>query len=255
MSDVLEITRVFASESGGGLTGFALIASAVFFGAIIQRLTGQAFGVIAAPVVALVSPQLLPAVLLLLGIGLGAGAASLDVKAVNWSEARYGCAGRAAGAVVGAALAVNLTDPSSFSVIVALIVLVAVTLSASGLRAPINRVTLPLAGLAAGTMGTITAIGAPPMALLYGGEEARRSRAMQNLFFGWGMIWSIGALAVAGLVRIDHLIAAAMLAPFVGAALLIAAPVARMMDGRSARPLALALASIAAVTLLWRAWT
>ncbi|MGB0504993.1 MAG: TSUP family transporter [Pikeienuella sp.] len=251
MSDAFGIADVF----DGGLMGFALIASAVFFGAIIQRLTGQAFGMIAAPVVALLSPELLPAVLLLLGVLLGAGAASLDASAVNWQEARYGCAGRALGAIVGAVLAAKLTDPRSFSVIVGVIVLTAVALSASGLRAPINRLTLPLAGLAAGMMGTITAIGAPPMALLYGGEEARRSRAMQNLFFGWGMVWSIGALAVAGLVRIEHLIAAAMLVPIVGAALLAAAPVARLMDGRSVRPMALTLAAAAALTLLWRAWS
>lgn len=252
MSSVFNEVHLLVVEIGA--TGCALIVIAVFIGAIVQRLTGQAFGMIAAPVIALAAPHLLPAVLLLLGVGLGAGAAGLDVKAVNWDEARYGCAGRAAGALAGAAIAAGMSDPHNFSIIVAVIVLAAVALSVSGLRAPINRATLPLAGLTAGIMGTITAIGAPPMALLYGGEEARRSRAMQNLFFGWGMIWSIGALAVAGLVGAEHLLAALMLAPVVLGAMLAAAPAAKLMEGRSVRPLALSLATLAALTLLGRAF-
>lgn len=233
---------------------FAAVAAAVFCGTIVQRLSGQAYGMIAAPVVALVAPQHLPAAVILLGILVGAGAISMDMSAVNWREAGPGMVGRAFGAFAGAAIALALTDTAGFGVVVALLVLTAVALSVSGLRIAIRPVTLAVAGLAAGIMGTITAIGAPPMAILYAREEAKRSRAMQNLFFMWGMVWSIGALTLAGLVRWGDLVLVAHLIPVALAALLISRPAARMLEGRSLRPIALSLATIAALVILARSF-
>ncbi len=231
---------------------FACIAAAVFCGTIVQRLSGQAYGMIAAPVVALVAPQHLPAAVILLGVVVGAGAMSMDLSAVNWREAVPGMAGRVVGAFAGAAIALVLVDSAGFGIVVALLVLLAVALSVSGLRIAIRPVTLALAGLAAGIMGTITAIGAPPMAILYAREPAKRARAMQNLFFMWGMVWSIGALALAGLVRRADLLLVVHLLPFTLLALLASRPAARALEGRSLRPVALGLATIAAFIILAR---
>lgn len=231
---------------------FLALAAAVFAGAVAQRLAGQAFGMIAAPVAALVAPEHMPAAMLLLGVAVGAGAARADLGAVDWREAGWGFLGRAAGAFAGAALALALTDRGGFGIAVALLVLLAVGLSLSGLRAPIRPWTLVAAGLASGVMGTVTAIGAPPMALLYSNESARRARAMQNLFFAWGMVWSIGALALFGLVRAADLLLVAALLPVVALGLLAAAPAARALAGRPIRPFALGLAALAAVAILGR---
>ncbi|MEX2520322.1 MAG: TSUP family transporter [Paracoccaceae bacterium] len=231
---------------------FLAIAAAIFFGVVVQRLCGQAYGMVASPIVALVAPEYLPATVLLLGIVVGAGAISMDLSAVNWREAGPGFIGRAVGALAGAALAAVLTDKGGFGIVISLIVLLAVLLSLSGFRLAIRPITLVGAGLAAGIMGTITAIGAPPMALLYAREEAKRARAMQNLFFVWGMVCSIGALSVAGLVGAADLRLALALLPFVLLGFLAAHPAARALEGRSIRPLALGLASLAALTILGR---
>lgn len=232
---------------------FLIIAAAIFAGVVVQRVSGQAYGMIASPVVALLAPQHLPVSVLLLGVVVGAGAASLDLSAVNWREAASGFFGRTLGAFAGAWLAAALGGGAGFGIAVGLLVLAAVALSASGLRAPIRPVTLTLAGLAAGVMGTITAIGAPPMAILYAHEEAKRARAMQNLFFLWGMVWSIGALAMLGQVgRADMLLAAALL-PAAGLGFIAARPAARALEGRPIRPVALTLATLAALVILGRA--
>jgi uncharacterized membrane protein YfcA len=231
---------------------FAIIAAAIFCGTIVQRLSGQAYGMIAAPVVALAAPQHLPAAVILLGMFVGAGAMSMDLSAVNWREAAPGMAGRALGAFAGAAVALMLADSVGFGVVVALLVLTAVALSVSGLQIAIRPFTLALAGLAAGIMGTITAIGAPPMAILYAREEAKRARAMQNLFFMWGMVWSIGALSLAGLVRIADLLLVLHLLPVALVALWASRPAARALEGRSLRPVALGLATVAALIILAR---
>lgn len=241
--------------AGLSLATFAIVAVAIFAGTLVQRLAGQAYGMIAAPIVALAAPEHVPATLLILGAVVGGGALSMDLSAVNWREAGPGCLGRALGAFAGAALAASLTDRSTFGVAVALIVLGAVALSVSGLRLPIRPATLVGAGLTAGVMGTITAIGAPPMAILYANEEAKRSRAMQNLFFGWGMLWSIGALAMVGLIARENLIAVAALLPVVVAALLTARPMADWAEGKPIRPVALTLAALAACAILARSLT
>ncbi|MEL7464462.1 MAG: TSUP family transporter [Pseudomonadota bacterium] len=231
---------------------FAVVAAAIFAGTIVQRLSGQAYGMIAAPIVALAAPQHLPAAVILLGVVVGAGALSMDLKAVNWREAGPGFAGRAAGAGVGAAIAAALTDSAAFGIVVGGLVLLAVGLSASGLRIAIRPATLAAAGLTAGIMGTITAIGAPPMAILYANEEAKRSRAMQNLFFVWGMVWSIGALAFVGLVRLADLTLVAHLLPVAVAALFASRPAARALEGQSIKPVALSLAALAACLIIAR---
>ena len=99
-----------------------------------------------------------------------------------------------------------------------------------------------------------TQVGAPPMAILYSGEEAKRSRAMQNLFFLWGMLWSLGSLTALGLVEGSDLLLALALAPSAGVALIVSRPVAKLMDGRSIKPFALTASGLGALTLLWRAW-
>ena len=233
---------------GSGL--FALAAAGVFLGTILQRLAGQGFGMVAAPVVAFAAPEFLPAALLLLGAAVGLSSTALDVSAVRRVELPAGFAGRALGAGVAAVLASYMTDPSDIAALVALVVYAGIALSVLGVRVPIRRATLFAAGTVAGVMGTLTAVGAPPMALLYQHEETRRAAAMQNAFFLWGMLVSILALAVAGLVGARHIAFALALAPAAMAGLLVAQPVSRRIAKNRIRPWALGLAGLAATLLL-----
>ncbi len=229
-----------------------ICAFAVFAGSLLQRLAGQGFGMIAAPLMALVAPEFLPSVLLFLGAVVGFGATAVDRNAVTRSELPAGFAGRTIGAALAAWIAVSLADPQALAYLVAVIVYLGVGLSLLGVRVPIKAPTLFGAGFIAGVMGTLTAVGAPPMALLYQHEEQRRSAAMQNVFFAWGMVVSITALAVAGLIGLPHLILAATLAPVVLAALWCAQLLAARVAKARIRPYALGFAITAATILLLR---
>ncbi|MDJ0629258.1 MAG: TSUP family transporter [Rhodobacter sp.] len=235
---------------GWGVWGFCALAA--FCGTLLQRLAGQGFGMIAAPCVALVAPEYLPAALLLLGAVVGLGSASVDVSAVARRELPPGFAGRALGAGIAAWIASSLADPGVFAALVAGMVYLGIALSLLGVRVAIRPVSLFTAGTVAGIMGTLTAVGAPPMALLYQHEEQRRSAAMQNAFFAWGMLVSITALAVAGLIGWRHPVLAATLAPVVLLALWVAQPLARRVAKARLRPWALGLAGLAATVLLVR---
>ncbi|WP_158269966.1 TSUP family transporter [Litoreibacter ponti] len=224
---------------------------AAFIGTVVQRLTGQGFGMIAAPVVALVAPGYLPTALLLVGVAVGLSSAAFDLSAVVRRDLGPGFLGRALGAFIAAALAARLADRADlFGAVVACVVLVAIVLSLVGLRVRISPGSLMLAGTAAGIMGTLTAIGAPPMALLYQHVEQRRAAATQNVFFFFGMAVSLLALWLQGLVAMHHLALAVAISPAVPLGLAASQPLARRVARQSIRPIALALAGCAAGALL-----
>ena len=237
-------------ELGWGIYAFA--AASVFAGTMLQRLAGQGFGMIAAPLIALVAPQFLPATLLLIGAVVGFSATTVDRSAIATEELAPGFAGRALGAIIAAWIAASLTNFTLLALLVAGVVYLGIALSLLGARVAIQPGTLFTAGMVAGIMGTLTAVGAPPMALLYQHERARRSAAMQNAFFAWGMLVSIGALALVGLVGQRHLAFAASLLPFALLALWLVQPLAEHVEKARIRPYALGLASLAATVLLIR---
>lgn len=235
-----------------GGAGLALLAVVVCAGALLQRLAGQGFGMISAPMVAIVAPEFLPATLLLLGAVVGLTSTAVDLSAVDRRELPPGFAGRALGAALAAWIALHLSETGTLSILVALIVYAGIALSLVGIRVRIGPLSLFVAGTAAGLMGTLTAVGAPPKALLYQHEPRRRSAAMQNVFFAWGMGASITALALAGLISARHLLLAVILAPAVLLGVAASQPLARRVEKARIRPWALGLAGAAATVLLLR---
>ncbi len=218
----------------------------------IQRLSGQAFGIVAAPLIALVAPQFLPAGLLLLGITVGLTSTTVDFSALTRAEIIPGFFGRALGAVIAAMIAASITNVDLIAGLTGMAVLIGIALSLSGLRIAIRPISLVIAGITAGLMGTITAVGAPPMALLYQYEPAKRARAMQNAFFFWGMCVSVLALTWQGLITSKHLIFAASLLPAIVLGLAVSMPLAKRLERHAIRPYALVLSIIAATTLIAR---
>lgn len=233
-----------------GWSALIICGVAAFLGTILQRLSGQGFGMVAAPTVALMAPEFLPASLLMIGMGVGLSSSVFDLEVIEKRDIVPGFIGRALGAVIAAWIAVRITSPELLGGIVAIIVYIAIALSILGLTAKIQPVSLMIAGLSAGIMGTLTAVGAPPMAILYQNTEARRSAATQNLFFCFGMVVSVSALAWSGLVGLHHFMFAAMIAPAAALGLLAARPLAGRIAKSAVRPISLGLAGCAATILL-----
>lgn len=233
-----------------GWGAWLICAVAIFCGTMLQRLAGQGLGMLASPVMALVAPEFLPATMLLIGVVVGFRAVSVERSAVNKAELPPGFAGRTVGAVVAAWIATHVVDTGSFAYLVAGMVFLGIALSLLGVRVAIRPATLFLGSVVSGLMGTLTAVGAPPLALLYQHEEARRSAAMQNTFFAFGMVVSIIALAVAGLIGLRHLLLALSLLPVALLALRVAQPFAQRAAKARIRPYALGLAGCAATVLI-----
>lgn len=228
--------------------------AAVAAGAMVQRMAGQAFGMIAAPLVAMAAPGMVPGALLVIGLAVGLGATAVDLSAVDRRALPPGFAGRTLGAVLATLLLGLLPGPGAVSLTVAGVVMVGVALSLAGLSVPIRPATLFGAGVLAGLMGTLTAVGAPPMALLYQHAPARRSRAMQNVFFLWGMMVSIASLALAGLIGRAECLFALLMLPGVAAGLWAGGRLAGRLARGRIRPWALGLSAASAVALILRVW-
>lgn len=227
-------------------------AVTVFIGTLIQRLSGAGYGMFAAPVMALVAPEWLPGTVILVGFVVGAGSLLNAGDAVAWRDLPPGFAGRLLGAGVAAYVAAAVVGTDALATIVGFVVLFAVVITVSGLTFPISGGSLFVAGAVGGVMGTLTGIGAPPMAILYANVETRRAAATQNAFYGFGTLVAIIALSVAGVLTLPQLAFAASLAPLVPIALWTSRPLARRFERGAIRPWALGMATLSALLLLSR---
>lgn len=193
-----------------------LVAIIIVMGCIIQSGLGMGFGLMVAPLLALIDEQLVPAPTLILGLFTALWGAVADRQQIRWNEVLLAGAGRAAGMLAGLWLIFWLSGAGGFSLLFGIMVLGAVVLSAAGRGLPFNPVSLTAMGLVSGTMGTITSVGAAPLALVYQGRDPLESRATLAAFFALGCVVSLAGLFGTGLAGArDAALAVAMVPPMV----------------------------------------
>jgi uncharacterized membrane protein YfcA len=237
---------------GMGAAVWAACSVAVMAGVLTQRATGGAFGMVVAPLVALIAPQHMPSGVLLLGLVVTLLSTPRDLRAIAVRELTPAVAGRAAGAFLAAMVVALAPDPGAVAVMVALAVLTGVALSLSGLRVAISTPSLIGAGALSGLTGTLTSVGAPPMQMLYQHAAPGHARATLNAFFLIGIALSLGALAAKGQIGHTDFGFALSMAPAAVIGFVLSKPAIRALDGRSLRPLILGLATFASLMILLR---
>ncbi|WP_340109180.1 TSUP family transporter [Pikeienuella sp. HZG-20] len=237
------------------------LASAAVFGAIVtisaalHRLGGQGFGTVLAPFAALIAPYHTPATVLLLGSLVTLTGAGLELRAIRVREIAPALVGRLLGTLPAVWLVGIVVGSRYLGLSVAAVILLGVGLSLAGLRVRKTPLMLMAAGGLSGFIGTLTSVGAAPMALIYQHDEARKARATLNTFFMFGVAGSFAALAIAGLVEVRHVRFAAAMAPMALLGIWLAGPLARRVGGMSLKPIGLSLATLGALLLIWRnAW-
>lgn len=227
----------------------AAVAAVVMAAAVVQAGLGMGFGLTAAPLLALLDPQLVPAPTLFLGMLTAGWGAWAERGAIRWDEVGIGMIGRVLGVAAATLLLAFLTDRKAFTLVFGLLVLVAVLLSASGRRLPFTRAGLVAMSGLSGLMATITSVGAPPLALIYQHRPPAEARPTLAAFFAIGCAIALTGLFASGWAGPrDVWLAALMLPPmFVGMQL------ARLLKGRfdrRYRPALLAISGLAALMLI-----
>ncbi len=189
-----------------------MVALAVAAGAVTQTMVGLGLGLVAAPVITLVAPESMPAVMLWLAIALPVVTLASERHEIDWAGIGWTTPTRIVGTAVGAA-AVAALPVRSLGLVVAVVVLAAVIATWRAVRIPVTRPALVVAGLVSGFSGTATAIGGPPMAILYQHRPARQIRTTLAVYFLLGASLSLLALGVAGELRRHDAVLAAGLLP------------------------------------------
>src|SRR5699024_9850356 len=145
---------------------FATLALTVVISAFIQGATGMGFAMIAAPVVALLDPGLIPVLLLVLMIPLNAYIAWRERSAIDWRGVRWISVGRFAG-TFGGLWILLVVSAHALNLIIGWATVLAV---AGALLAPAfhpSRSALATVGVITGVTETATGVGGPPLALAY----------------------------------------------------------------------------------------
>jgi uncharacterized protein len=227
----------------------ALAGLAVALGALVQGAVGFGLALVAVPLLAIIDPRLVPVPMLLLATAHAMLMLRREYRDTDWAGVGWALLGRLPGIALGV-LAVALLPPRWFGLAVALTVLTCVALSVVRWRPRPTVPALLLAGVVSGAGGTASAIGGPPVALLYQNAHGARVRATLGAYFAAGSLLSLAGLLVGGQFSADAVQAAALMLPFMIAGFALSGPARRLLDHGWTRPAVLTLAGGGALALL-----
>jgi uncharacterized membrane protein YfcA len=244
----MEASLSFPLDPGAALAVFALVA----IGSCIQASVGFGLGLIAAPLLFLIYPPLIPGPLMASSIALTLLIAHRERAAIDYAGLGYAFAGRILGTLL-ATLVWSTLPSEKFDFLFAGLVLLGVALSLSNLRIDPNPATTSAAGALSGFMGTLSSIGGPPMALLYQRESGPRIRGTLSGHFVIGAIVSLVALAAVGRYGRAEIALSVCLIPAILAGYAVSPWIRASVDRAGARPFVLGLSVIAALGILYKA--
>lgn len=224
-------------------------ALAVFAGSLVQASTGLGLGMIAAPILLLIDPRLVPGPLLVLALQVSLLIAWRERQSIDRRGLAFAMAGRVPGTVF-AGFTISLLPLATYDLVFGALVLVAVLLSASGWRVQATPGNLLTAGFASGYMGTLTSIGAPPLALAYQHGAAASIRATMAAYFVLGSAFSLLVLALFGRFSAGEALAGAIFVPPLLAGFWLSGRVVPRISNRRARQAVLSLSGLSAALLI-----
>ncbi|MGP3956424.1 sulfite exporter TauE/SafE family protein [Nonomuraea sp. 3N208] len=227
----------------------ALAGLAVFVGATVQGAVGFGLGLVAAPVLTLLNPELMPGAIQVVNMTLPLFTLAAEWRRVDWRGLGFAVLGRIPGSVLGALIVVYVSVYTR-GIFVAVMVLVAVALTARALSVPRNGVTITSAGFVSGITGTATGIGGPPLALVYQNAKGPQIRATLAMFFFLSAAQSLAILAFVDELPSQALVTGAVLIVPMVLGFMVSGPLRRYLDGGKVRAAVLVVAAASAVALI-----
>lgn len=221
----------------------------ILVGSAIQGAVGFGANLFAAPLLVLIDPAFVPGPIIISSFVLNLLVSRREDGRHAWREVRWPIAGQIPGAIAGAAV-LSVIAPDHLAEFFAIVILLAVGLSVSGLHPPRNRGTLLVAGTTAGFMGTTVGIGGPPIALLYQHATGPQIRAALSRFFGAGCVISLTMLTFFGKFHVTDLVTGLLLLPGTIIGYFISSKILHHVDRGHVRIAVLTLSAVAAVAAL-----
>jgi len=221
-------------------------------GATLQGSVGLGLAVVAAPILLLLNPLWVPGPLLLAALVLVALIAYRDRAHIIAPDVALATTGRVMG-TIPAAYAMNVLPGEVYDLTFSGLVLVGVLLSVTGwhiARTPRNVV---FSGIFSGVASTMSAVGGPPMALIYQHDRGPSVRGTMSAIFILGTVISITGLWWAGHFNQQQLLMGIALLPGIFVGFALSRHTAARLDMRHTRPAILSVSAISALTILFRA--
>jgi uncharacterized membrane protein YfcA len=193
---------------------FAVAFGITFVAAALQATVGFGFALISVPLLLLLNPLFAPVPQLVVVWPLTLAMVWRERHAVEPRSTIWILVGRLPGAAIGVAL-LKLLSTAALDVLMSLMVMAGVILvivARTFTRTPARELA---AGIASGTMAMVSAIGGPPIALLYGNDEGPTVRANLGLVFAVGLTITLSVRSLAGEVSVDEVMIGLALLPSV----------------------------------------
>jgi uncharacterized membrane protein YfcA len=230
---------------------FAAALVVTFAAAAVHSTVGFGFALLSVPVLSLLDPLFAPVPQLIVVWPLTMAIVWRERHAVEVRSTLWIFAGRVPGALFGVLL-LKWLSTAALDVLMSLMVVIGVALVVSRSafrRTPARELT---AGVASGTMAMVSAIGGPPIALLYRNDEGPTVRANLGLVFAVGLSITIGVRAAAGEVSAQELVIGLALLPAVSLGLAASRFFIPRVDGARLKNAIVVISSAAASVLLVR---
>jgi len=167
-----------------------IILITLFVGSLIQTTIGFGAGIIATPILYMVSPETVPFFVSFVFMILCICILYINRFHFVLGELIFAVIFRIPGTIVGAWLLMIISQ-QILALIIGISVLMAVVISIFNISIGVNRGSMAIAGFFSGIMGTIAAIGGPPIVLLMQNEDAGKLKAGLAFFFTISSIMSL----------------------------------------------------------------
>ncbi len=228
-----------------------VLAVVIAFGAFVQSVAGLGLGLLGAPFVVLLQPALAPTLMLWLAVPLSLFVLVAEWRHVNWWAIKWSLPARIPGTVLGVWLVALFSD-RAIGIAIAVMVLLAVVLAVRVVELRFTPARLFLAGFAAGTSGTATSIGGPPMAILFAHRSPQETRATLSVFFFVGTVLSVALFAATDQMPAASLWLTASFLPIVVGSFVLGLKARDRIPREAFRRVVLVVCAVSAVALLAR---
>ena len=230
---------------------YLVVTAIVAAASALQAGTGMGMALLAAPLLLLVDPALVPGPMLCATMVLSIAVVWRERTAIDRSLLGVAFLGLTAGCAIGGLALAGLHGVNLAQVFAALILSI-VLLSVLGVHIRATTLTLLAGGAASGILGTIFGVHGPPIAIVLQHEPPERLRATLCAFFAVGCGISLVALAMIGAFGFAQVGLGFALLPGVAIGFAFAPVLGRVLNRQRARIAVLTISTLSGLALLLR---
>ena len=161
---------------------FAAATVAVALGSIVQAVSGVGGGFLIVPLLAWIDLGLVPGPMIFASLSLSGIMAFRERADIDAAHIPVILCGLLPGCVAGGYV-ISMVTGDNLGLVFGTVILIAIGITVSGLRIPLNKATAFSSAAVSGAMGASTGIGAPMLALLYQNESGPRVRSTLALLY------------------------------------------------------------------------